>query len=273
MGVINVTPDSFSDGGHLIDPDQAATAVLRLVDEGADLIDIGAESTRPGAKPVASLIEWQRLEPLLTKLAPRDIGATLSIDTRKSEIMLKAVQMGVRFINDSSGTADGRQALDNNNSGADDLTLRQLSKHKDISYCAMHMNGTPESMQVSPLTGEAAVIEVGGFFKQAATRLRLAGFADHQLWFDPGIGFGKDDSANFKLLGNIPAWSQSQQIAIGVSRKGFLARNLEIATITERDAPSKMLELGLAFAGAKLIRTHDVRRLAKLRALWRGGES
>lgn len=273
MGVINVTPDSFSDGSRLLDFNQAAAAVLRLADEGADLIDIGGESTRPGAKPVPTQTEWQRIEPLLAKLATRKIGAILSIDTRKPSIMLQAVEMGVGFINDSSGTADGRSPLDSMNGGADDETLAKLARYESTHYCAMHMHGIPETMQNKPLSGHAAVAEVSTFFEKAATRLQRAGFARHQIWFDPGIGFGKDDSANMSLMAEIPEWSRTHQLAVGISRKGFLGRTLEIPNPLDRDGPSKMLELGLAIAGAKLIRTHDVSRLAKIRALWRGGES
>lgn len=271
MGVLNVTPDSFSDGGDSLDADRAVATALRLADEGADYIDVGAESTRPGAVPVSSQAEWHRLEPVLDRLAQRTLGAKLSIDTRKPEIMLKAAEAGVGLINDSSGTADGSQPGDPANPGADDKTLQILASRSHIRYCAMHMHGTPQTMQQNPLRGQAAVTAVDKFFAGAEQRLRKAGFAQSRLWLDPGIGFGKDDTGNVALLAHVPAWSKTLGVAIGISRKGFIGRLLDITRPEQRDAPSKMLEFGLAIAGARLIRTHDVKRLAHLRSMLTGG--
>lgn len=271
MGVVNVTPDSFSDGGLHLDADKAVETAFRLTDEGADLIDIGAESTRPGSLPVEVGDEWRRLEPVLERLAKRTLGARLSVDTRKSEIMLRAADRGVRFINDSSGTADGRRPLDPANAGPDDDALRALAARADLDYCAMHMHGTPKTMQLDPLRGPEAVRAVDRFFAATRARFAQAGFGASRLWLDPGIGFGKGDAANLALLAAIPRWAAAGQVAVGVSRKGFIGRALGIEAPEERDGPTKMLELGLGIAGARLIRTHDVRRLARLRTLLAGG--
>ena len=271
MGVLNVTPDSFSDGGKELDADRTLVSALRMADEGADFIDLGAESTRPGAEPVTLSDEWRRLEPVFERLAKRKIGARLSIDTRKSAIMLKAAACGIDLINDSSGKADGQPAIDPDNAGANDETLVTLAGHPGLQYSAMHLYGTPKTMQLNPLRGDGAVTSVEAFFQAAYTRLMTAGFTKDRLWFDPGIGFGKDDSGNLAVLAQIPKWSQSLPIAIGVSRKGFIGRILDIPQPQHRDAASKMLELGLAIAGVGLIRTHDVQRLARLRNTLAGG--
>jgi dihydropteroate synthase len=135
----------------------------------------------------------------------------------------------------------------------------------------MHMHGTPATMQLDPLRGPEAVRAVDAFFTATRARLARAGFGPDRLWFDPGIGFGKGDAGNLALLAAIPRWAKAGQIAIGVSRKGFIGRALGIETPQDRDGPTKMLELGLSIAGARLIRTHDVTRLARLRTLLAGG--
>lgn len=253
MGVVNITPDSFSDGGQFLSPDSACDHIMRLVDDGADVIDLGAESSRPGAKLVSFETEWQRLEPVLNRLARRDLGARLSLDTNKPEIMRRAPDLGVEFINDIKG-------------GADDDTLSYLAS-KGISYIAMHMHREPECMQAEPLQPQLAISLVRDFFAAAHNRLAGAGFANEKIWLDPGIGFGKSDAANLSLLQLSMSLASEHNLVVGISRKSFIGRLLDIESPVQRDAPSKMLELGLILAGVRVIRTHDVKRLDLIRQL------
>jgi len=262
MGVLNVTPDSFSDGGRFLDPTAAVDQALSLVAAGADVIDVGAESTRPGAKTLPPEEEWQRLEPVLKRLGALGegkLGAKLSVDTRKPSLMRPAAELGASYINDVSGLAP----MD---------ILRTLAGFRGLQYIAMHMIATPETMQLEPLRGSEAVRAVDAFFGEATQRLADAGFAAERRWLDPGIGFGKADSGNLRLMAALPQWTNRYNIAIGISRKSFIGRALDIPVPQDRDAPSKMLELGLAFAGAKMIRTHDVARLRKLLDTLTSGE-
>lgn len=253
MGVINLTPDSFSDGGAWTNSDIAVSRALELWEQGADIVELGAESTRPGSAAVDGGEEWRRLEPVLAKLARSPCRAQLGIDTRNPDIMLRSMDYGVGFINNVDGLVP-------------EPILQRLACNQ-IQYLAMHMHGCPMTMQNQPLEPREALAAVDNFFARADATLRIAGFASANIWLDPGIGFGKNDLANFHLLGQISKWTaQGYQIAVGISRKGFLGRALEIPQPSDRDAASKMLELGLAWQGAKLLRTHDVRRLKRVLA-------
>lgn len=256
MGVVNATPDSFSGDGRL-DPDAACEHAHELARQGADIIDVGAESTRPGAEAVAPADEWRRLGPLLARLSqgapahPR-LSTPLSVDTRHPETMLRAADLGVSYINDVGG-------------GAPLPVLDRLATYPGLRYICMHMHGTPKSMQKEPLSQAEAVTTVSAFFRERYATLRQAGFPDDGIWLDPGIGFGKTDAANVALMREIGAWTRAGfRIAVGVSRKSLLGRMLGLAAPQDRDPPSKTLELGLAMLGAGLIRTHDVRRLRPL---------
>lgn len=260
MGVLNLTPDSFSDGGAFASPTAALARALALADEGCDIIDIGAESSRPGASSVDIETEWQRLEPTLALLAKSRLTKPLSIDTQKPEIIQRALDYGIRFVNHVGGSAD-------------DYTLKKLLAIQGSVYCAMHMHGTPATMQEHPLQGRAGLEAVRRFANVTTSRLSALGFAPEQIMIDPGIGFGKDDAGNLALMAAIPELAHRYRLLVGVSRKGFIGRALGIANPSDRDAPSKMLELGLAFAGAHWLRTHQVAPLARLRALLRQGEA
>jgi dihydropteroate synthase len=251
MGVVNVTPDSFSDGGDALSPRDALARCDELLRDGADLIDLGAESTRPGAAPLPADEEWTRLAPVLAALAQRDLVSRVSLDTRKPDLMLRAADLGIALVNDVEG-------------GRDAATLKALARYPNLGYLAMHMHGTPETMQRHPLGGRAAVAAVTSFFAERAAALRAAGFAPERVWLDPGIGFGKTDAGNLRLMAEIPRWRGAHQVAVGVSRKGFLGRALGLPAPKDRDPPTKTLELGLWLLGARLIRTHDVARLRTL---------
>jgi len=259
MGVINVTPDSFSDGGLFLDPGAAAEQAHRLVADGADVLDIGAESSRPGAPAVDAAEEWRRLAPVLSRLVEEQPGVQVSVDTCKPELMLRAADAGAAIINDITGGAPGE-------------VLARLARYPDLQYIAMHMHGTPKTMQNNPLIGGVAIAAVDEFFAHAHARLAAAGFAANRIWLDPGLGFGKTDRGNIQLMRHLPTWASRYRIAAGVSRKSLIGRSLGLPVPADRDGPSKMLELGLALLGTNLIRTHDVRRLKGLLSLLDGGD-
>lgn len=257
MGILNVTPDSFSDGGLYESVSQAIEHAGYLVDSGADIVDVGAESSRPGARPVTAQEEWARLEPILAALQPLRSSVLLSVDTQKPEIMVKAAAAGIDMINDVGGKAS-----------IDDL--RVLAKYERLQYIGMHMAGTPETMQMSPLKSADVCSKVVAFFESTVAKAVESGFESDRIWLDPGIGFGKTDAANIALMAAVGEWSGKYQMAIGVSRKSLMGRYLGIEAPEDRDPPSKMLELGLALLGARLIRTHDVAALRRLTLLMQG---
>jgi dihydropteroate synthase len=250
MGVINVTPDSFSDGGELPTPEAAADKAARLIEEGADLIDLGAESTRPNATPVSSAEEWQRLEPVLKLLQKNHPSIPVSLDTRKPELMLRAADLGVVYVNDVEG---GLQVPSE--------TLARLAKYPKMQYIAMHMQGNPQTMQQNPLNADDAIKAVDAFFAERHAALLSAGFSKERIYLDPGIGFGKTDEANFRLMRDVRLWTPNYRVAIGISRKGFIRRAFKIDDPKKTDPATKKLELGLALLGVRMIRTHDVKGL------------
>lgn len=254
LGVLNYTPDSFSDGGRYKTPREAVDHFEKLLDTGADFVDVGCESTRPGAEPVDAVTEWERLEPLLVALDQKGLLPLTSLDTRSDLVARKCLKTSVRFFNNVEGLYR-------------DETLRAIASESQASYIAMHMHGVPQTMQEKPLSGETAVLEVNQFFRDATERLLQYGFTKDRLWLDPGIGFGKDDQANFALLRESRKLSECYNVCIGISRKGFLGRLFRLENPLERDSVSKALELGLWFAGAGMIRTHAPELLDRVRKL------
>ncbi len=253
LGVINITPDSFSDGGKYLDPQAALTQIDQLLKDGADGIDLGAESTRPGSMPVDQEEEWRRLAPVLEQWKSSPRKALLSIDTCKPEIMRRCLDYPVDVINDVSGWADRR-------------TLEAIAA-KGCTYLSMHRHGHSVDMQVQPLDGQLALEQVSAFYEAAYRSLREAGFSEERIWLDPGIGFGKTDRANLGLLRQALQSVAQYHIVLGISRKSFLGRLLDIPEPSDRDSASKMLELSFLWAGVRAIRTHDVKRLSKIRDL------
>jgi dihydropteroate synthase len=265
LGVMNVTPDSFSDGGQFLSEHLFLERVRSLLADGADYIDLGGESTRPGATPVTSEEEWLRLEPKLDLL--KSTPAPISLDTRKEDIALKAMEKySISLVNSMSGVFS-KSAL------KELLKIAKLKK-LDLKFCAGHMHGSPETMQRNPLTSNEAVLLVDEFFKTSHSDLVSAGFEREHILLDPGIGFGKTDAANLLLMGQTVPWSKVYNLMLGVSRKGIIGRmlslDLPVDLARERDPGSKMLEFSLALMGAKMIRTHDVRGLVHMRQLARG---
>ena len=249
MGVLNLTPDSFSDGGLFCKTEDALKQVDHLIEMGAHYIDLGAESTRPQAISVSVEEEWARLESVLFELEKRNLSSVkISVDTKKAEIMRRLLDHNIHMINHVV-----EETL------SDDL-LEAIVK-RGMEYMAMHIYKKPKNMQDTPLDEEEALMDVYTFFESYQKRLLSAGFKRESIYFDPGIGFGKTDRANLSLMNEVKNFSKDYQIAIGVSRKSFLGRTLGITSPAERDLPSKTLEIALTFLGAKIIRTHNIEAL------------
>lgn len=253
MGIVNVTPDSFSDGGRFFTSDLALGRIDKLLKEGADIIDLGAESTRPDAAPVPLEEEWRRLKPILEALDHQPIS--ISVDTYKPEIMRRLLDHRVEIINDVQGAQQ-----------VDDDFLSQWAK-AGRTYLPMHMYKDPKSMQTKPLSLEECKPIIQTFYQATQARLVSLGFPLDKIWLDPGIGFGKNDQANLYLIRDAMQRAAETPIALGISRKSFIGRLLDIESPQERDAPSKMLELAFLFAGVKAVRTHNVKHLSRLKDL------
>jgi dihydropteroate synthase len=242
MGVVNVTPDSFSDGGRFLAPDAAVAHARQLRAEGADLLDLGAESTRPGAEPVLAAEQIRRLRPVLEALAAEP-DTCLSVDTASAEVAAAALALGAHVVNDVSALGDPAMAGTMAGAGAGVVLL--------------HMPGTPATMQQDPRYGDAAC-EVREHLAGRLRAARQAGVAEECVALDPGIGFGKTAQHNLELLARLGEMEAlGRPILIGVSRKSFLGKVLGLP-------PDQRLEGGLAaaavgvFLGARIIRTHDV---------------
>lgn len=252
MGVINVTPDSFSDGGDNLSATAALEHAGKLLEAGADILDIGAESTRPGSVPISLNEELDRLMPVFEALTREFPNAAISIDSRKDQVFRHCAELGARWFNRVGALPD-------------DETLRTLAAIKGANIALTHMYRTPETMQRNPLGPTAAIQAVDAYFDDVMTHTHRMGWNRDHIWLDPGIGFGKSTAANLAILGHLHAWSVSNQLMIGVSRKSFIGELFDAPSPKDRDKPSKIIETMCAAAGARLIRTHDVQGLAVIR--------
>jgi len=243
MGVLNVTPNSFSDGGRYTEIEAAVAQGLAMVAAGAAILDVGGESTRPGADPVPVQIELDRVIPVIERLH-RETDAVISIDTMKAEVMHAAVAAGAGLVNDVMGL----QAQ-----GALDAVART-----DAAVCLMHMQGEPRTMQQSPQYGDV-VAEVAAFLDARVQACLDAGIASERLCIDPGFGFGKSLDHNLELLAGLPALTAGRHpVLVGLSRKSLLGTLLGRA-VDERLAGSLALATAAVLGGAKIVRAHDVR--------------
>lgn len=243
MGVVNVTPDSFSDGGCFMDPMAAVDHALRLVDAGADLVDVGGESTRPGAAPVGADEELRRVVPVVQQLAAR-IDVPISIDTSKAVVAREAIAAGAEAINDVTGLAG-------------DSEMMSLAVEMGVGVVVMHMRGTPRSMQAAP-TYDNVAAEVRDYLAGRRDALVAAGVRRERICLDPGIGFGKTTEHNLELLARIDAFhSLGCPLLVGPSRKAFIGQVLGDSR-AERTAGTIGVALALARRGVQLVRVHDV---------------
>ena len=256
MGIVNLTPDSFSDGGTYSRSARAALAhAERLLTEGAHILDIGGESTRPGAAHVSPEEEWVRLQPVVEEIAKWNVP--LSVDTRRSAIMQRLLGDGLAdIINDIS-------ALEDN--GAIEL----LAAHPDTGICLMHMQGLPETMQNNPQYQDV-VAEVAGYLKARAQACRAAGIRSERIMLDPGIGFGKNLQHNIQLMRHLPDL-QAQTglpLLVGVSRKRMIGEITGEAEPAQRIHGSVAAALYAAERGAAILRVHDVKATADALKVW-----
>jgi dihydropteroate synthase len=243
MGVVNVTPDSFSDGGRFLDAAAAVDRAERLVEQGAEIIDVGGESTRPGARPVAEAEELRRVIPVIECLAGT-LAVPISIDTMKPAVAGAALEAGASLVNDVGA------------SQADERMWGQVARHK-AGYVCMHMRGQPATMQRAPLYADV-VKEVNGFFRERLQRLRSCGVGPDQVILDVGIGFGKTVEHNLQLITRTASFKRAQRpLLLGVSRKSFIGRLLRVE-VGERLAGSLACACWAVAAGINIIRVHDV---------------
>jgi dihydropteroate synthase len=243
MGIVNVTPDSFSDGGKFHAEDEAVSQGLSLVRQGAELLDIGGESTRPGALPVSEAKELQRVISVIERLAAQ-VKVPLSIDTMKPAVARAALAAGASIVNDVAANRD------------DDAMWRVVAE-TGAGYVAMHMQGLPQTMQSHPMYSDVAR-DVADFFGDRMRRLNAAGVSVDQVIFDVGIGFGKTLEHNLQLLAVLRSFTKlGRPILLGVSRKSFIGA-LSGAGVDER-LPGSLAATCLAVeSGVQIIRTHDV---------------
>ena len=251
MGVLNVTPDSFSDGGRFMDRDAALAHARRMLEEGADLLDVGAESTRPGALAVSEDEELRRLMPVLEALA--ELPVPVSVDTRRARVMRQALTAGASMINDVRALqAEG--------------ALEAVAA-SDCAVCLMHMKGDPRTMQKDPQYRDV-VAEVGAFLGSRIAAAQASGIARERLTVDPGFGFGKALAHNLELLrrlGELPV--DGVPLLVGLSRKSMLGA-ITGRPAADRLAPSIAAALLAAQHGAKILRVHDVRETRDALAVW-----
>jgi dihydropteroate synthase len=259
MGIVNATPDSFSDGGCYVDPAEALRRCEALVREGADLLDIGAQSSRPGALAVDAQEEWRRLQPLLSELISWSIP--LSVDTDKPEIMRQALDQGVDIINDIHALrVPGSLAV--------------VAAHSTCGVCLMHMHGEPQGMQQHPMaisSGLATTQEVALFLKERCWEAQAQSIAPNRLVIDPGVGFGKTVAQNFALLAHQSVLLDlGFPLLVGWSRKSSLGQVTGLA-VQDRLVPSIAAAVLAVERGAHMVRVHDVAATVAALSIFRHG--
>ena len=245
MGVLNLTPDSFSDGGDFFSIDKAIARGLQIAAEGAQIVDVGGESTRPGAEPVSHEEELRRVIPVIEKLRDK-IDIPISIDTSKSKVAEAALAAGACIVNDVTG-------------GRGDKEMMALIAKRKAAFIIMHMQGEPRTMQIAPRYVEV-LSDVVDFFRQQYARALECGVDPMAIAFDPGIGFGKTPDHNLQLLANLDRLRvENRPLVVGVSRKSFLRKLIGNPDMRARLTPSISLTSLLRSRGAEIFRVHDVR--------------
>lgn len=244
MGILNVTPDSFSDGGDFVDTDAAVAHALRMIDQGAGIIDIGGESTRPGAAAVSAEDEIARTLPVITALrAKSDIS--ISIDTSKASVAEAAIAAGADIVNDVTGLTGDPEML-------------PLCARTDVGIVIMHMQGSPRTMQDAPVYDDV-VTEIAAFFQTQLDTCTTAGIEPARIVFDPGIGFGKTLTHNLTLLRDLVKLPPpGRPLLIGVSRKSFIGTVLGSSDLADREWPTVALTSHTRLSTARIFRVHDV---------------
>jgi dihydropteroate synthase len=250
MGILNVTPDSFSDGGLFLDKETAVEHALRMQLNGADIIDIGGESTRPGAEKISAKEEIKRVVPIIKALVKR-VRIPLSIDTYKSEVAMAAIDAGASIVNDISGLRFDRK-------------MPGLLARHELPVVLMHIKGTPKSMQKNPAY-KALIPEIIDYLAESIEIARDAGIADDRMIIDPGIGFGKTFAHNLEIINRLNEFSGFEKpILLGPSRKAFIGKILGDLSATERvEGTAAAVAIGI-LNGANIIRVHDVKEMVRV---------
>jgi len=245
MGVLNVTPDSFSDGDQFLSRDKAVERGLQMAAEGAHIIDVGGESTRPGSQPITADEELRRVLPVIEDLR-RKLDVAISIDTSKAEVARAAIEAGASVVNDVTG-------------GRGDEQMLPLIAETKSGLIVMHMQGTPPTMQIQPRYADV-VAEISEFFRQQYARAIGLNIDPMAIAFDPGIGFGKTLEHNLELLAQLERLrTQDRPLVVGVSRKSFLGKLIGSPEIRDRLVPGVALSAILRARGADVFRVHDVK--------------
>ena len=250
MGIVNVTPDSFSDGGAHADTDAAVAHGLSLIADGADMLDVGGESTRPGAEPVTTEDELRRVIPVIEGLHATAPDAPISIDTAKSAVARRAIEAGAAIVNDITALRG-------------DLAMARVVADSGAGVVLMHMLGSPRTMQNDPRYGDV-VREVGDFLVGRAAEIETAGVERARIALDPGIGFGKTLAHNLELFRRLPELiERGYPWLVGSSRKAFIGKVLDLP-VGDRLEGTAATVAAAVLAGARIVRVHDVRAMARV---------
>ncbi|MEW6003183.1 MAG: dihydropteroate synthase [Nitrospirota bacterium] len=250
MGVLNVTPDSFSDGGLYFDKSAAIERAIQIVEEGADIIDIGGESTRPGSEPVSIEEEMNRVIPVIEALS-KEIKISLSIDTYKSEVAKKALDAGASIVNDISGLRF-------------DPKMPEIVSEYGVPLVIMHIKGKPKDMQQNPVY-EALIPEIMDYLRYSIRLAVRAGIPEQRIIIDPGIGFGKTFEQNLEIINNLHEFTLLEKpILIGPSRKAFIGKILGDAPVAERLEGTAAAVAVSVMNGADMVRVHDIKEILKV---------
>jgi dihydropteroate synthase len=253
MGVLNVTPDSFSDGGRFLKPDAAVARAMEIERERADILDIGAESTRPGAKPLSADEELRRILPVLKALRGK-LKIPISVDTQKTEVAQAAISLGAEIVNDISALRFDEQ-------------MAEVAARSKVGVILMHMRGEPRAMQKGPFARDV-MRDVTKGLTDALRRAELAGIGRSQILLDPGIGFGKNYKQNFEILARLPELARlGCPIVVGTSRKAFIGATLDGAPVDQREWGTAATVTASVLGGAHIVRVHDVKEMVQVAKL------
>jgi len=248
MGVLNVTPDSFSDGGRYAEPGSAVDHAQSMIEDGADIIDVGGESSRPGAEPIFPEAEWARVGTVLKALATT--STCISIDTRHSETARRALELGARIVNDITALRG-------------DLQMAEVVASAGCDCVLMHMQGTPQTMQQNPRY-EDVIDVIGAFFEERLSFAVRAGIAEEALWLDPGFGFGKTPRHNLEILRRLGEFKKfGRPLLVGTSNKGTIGAVLGTPVNDRLEGTAATVALAIA-NGADCVRVHDVRAMTRV---------
>jgi len=250
MGIVNVTPDSFSDGGHYLNSKLAVRHALQLIEDGADILDIGGESSRPGATPLSEQEELDRVLPVIQGIREQNNSIPISIDTYKSVVAKKAINVGATFVNDISGFK-----MDSNMVS----TVAELN----VPVVLMHMNGTPQTMQKN-LKYDNLIQDITSFFRHQIQKGKDAGISNDKFILDPGIGFGKTIEHNFSLIQHLNEFCNlGYPILVGPSRKTFIGTTLNLPVLERLEGTAAAVSASI-LNGARILRVHDVKEMKRV---------